>query len=42
MAELLKSRKFEDIIKGCFVRYKSENSNSYMLALVTSVFDGEK
>ena len=41
VAEMIMSRKFEDIIKGCFVRYKAEsssgNTSSYLLAQIIGV-----
>lgn len=38
---MLKSRKFDEIIRGCFVRYKAEtagpNANAYLLAQIVGV-----
>ena len=46
MCSMLKSRKFSDIVKGCFVRYKSEssapNANGYMLAQIVGVTEGDR
>ena len=43
---MLKSRKFSDIVKGCFVRYLAEtsgpNTNSYLLAQIVGVTESEK
>lgn len=41
VCSILKSRKFSDIVKGCFVRYKAEssgsNANAYLLAQIVGV-----
>ena len=42
---LLNSAKFEELMKGCFVRYHSENSTSnmtYIIAQVIGVIEGPK
>jgi len=47
IVDLLNSRRFEELVKGCFVRYlidsnASSNSNSYIIAQIVGVGEGNK
>jgi hypothetical protein len=47
IVDLLNSRRFEELVKGCFVRYLidsnvSTNSNSYIIAQIVGVAEGNK
>jgi hypothetical protein len=47
IVDLLNSRRFEELVKGCFVRYLidsnvSTNSNSYIIAQIVGVTEGNR
>lgn len=47
IVDLLNSRRFEELVKGCFVRYLidsnvSTNSNSYIIAQIVGVAEGNR
>lgn len=46
IVDLLHSRRFEELVKGCFVRYLIEsslaNNNSYIIAQIVGVAEGSK
>jgi len=47
IVDLLNSRRFEELVKGCFVRYlidsnASTNNNSYIIAQIVGVAEGTK
>lgn len=45
LVDFLDNRKFEDLVKGCFVRYKSDSSSkeeSYIIAQIIGVKQGHK
>jgi len=46
IVDLLNSRRFEELVKGCFVRYlidsTSQNNNTYIIAQIVGVTEGNK
>lgn len=45
--DLLNSRRFEELVKGCFVRYlidsnTNSNNNTYIIAQIVGVTEGNK
>jgi hypothetical protein len=47
IVDLINTRRFEELIKGCFVRYlidanPTSNSNSYIIAQIVGVTEGNK